>query len=55
LVFALSDFLPARHFAITMLLLMVAALFGDLVVLPALLLSPLGRLFAPESSVRSRE
>jgi predicted RND superfamily exporter protein len=55
LVFALSDFLPARHFAITMLLLLLAALFGDLVVLPALLLSPLGRLFGPEPSAQSRE
>jgi predicted RND superfamily exporter protein len=54
LVFALSGFLPARHFAVMMLLLMVAALIGDLVVLPSLLIGPLGKSFIrqpPRSSV----
>jgi hypothetical protein len=45
LVFALSGFMPVRHFAVNMLLLLVAALVGDLIVLPALLMSPLGNAF----------
>ena len=45
LVFALSGFMPVRHFAVNMLLLLVAALVGDLIVLPALLISPLGNFF----------
>ena len=45
LVFALSGFLPVRHFAVNMLLLLVAALVGDLIVLPALLIGPLGNFF----------
>ncbi len=50
LVFALSGFLPVRHFAVNMLLLLVAALVGDLIVLPALLVGPLGHLFVTEST-----
>jgi len=45
LVFGLSGFMPVRHFAVNMLLLLVAALVGDLIVLPALLIGPLGNLF----------
>lgn len=45
LVFGLSEFLPASRFAVMLTVLLVAALFGDLVLLPALLCSPLGRLF----------
>lgn len=45
-VFALSTFTPTQRFGTLMLTLLVAALFGDLVFLPALLASPLGRLFA---------
>lgn len=44
LVFATSGFLPTRKFALMMVALLLAALVGDLVLLPALLLSPLGRL-----------
>ncbi|QDU55711.1 efflux RND transporter permease subunit [Aeoliella mucimassa] len=44
LVFALSDFLPTSRFATSMAMLLGLALAGDLVLLPALLLSPLGRL-----------
>ncbi len=50
LLFALSDFVPTRHFAWMMASLLGLALLGDLVLLPALLLSPLGRrLVAPAS------
>jgi predicted RND superfamily exporter protein len=44
LVFALSDFLPVRRFAWMILTLLLAALAGDLVLLPAMLAGPLGRL-----------
>ena len=46
LVFGLSQFVPTRRFAWMMLSLLVAALAGDLLLLPALLVSPLGRVFA---------
>ncbi|MEM6981342.1 MAG: MMPL family transporter, partial [Planctomycetota bacterium] len=44
-VFALSSFVPILHFAYLMVLLLAAALIGDLVLLPAILAGPLGRLF----------
>ncbi len=44
-IFALSDFVPTARFAWMMVALLAAALFGDLIVLPALLLSPLGKVF----------
>lgn len=47
LVFALSDFVPTSRFAVLMACLLLLALLGDLLLLPALLLSPLGRLFEP--------
>jgi predicted RND superfamily exporter protein len=53
LVYGQSGFLPARHFAWMLLLLLIAAAVGDLVVLPALLLSPLGRLFVGRKSRES--
>jgi predicted RND superfamily exporter protein len=46
-VFALSSFMPIVHFAWLMVALLVAALVGDLVFLPAMLSGPLGRVFAP--------
>lgn len=49
LVFAGSSFAPSRRFAWMLSLLVAAALVGDLVVLPALLASPIGRLFRPAS------
>ncbi len=55
-VFAFSDFVPTSRFAWLMVLLLSAALAGDLLLLPALLLGPLGRLFeksAAESVVQS--
>jgi predicted RND superfamily exporter protein len=47
LAFAPSEFAPTRRFAWMLSLLVFAALAGDLVVLPALLASPLGRWFKP--------
>ncbi|MEQ8791571.1 MAG: MMPL family transporter [Pirellulaceae bacterium] len=46
-VFALSTFTPTQGFGIMMLCLLATALVGDLVLLPALLASPLGAFFAP--------
>jgi uncharacterized protein len=44
-VFALSTFTPTQRFGTLMLTLLIAALIGDLIFLPALLASPLGRIF----------
>ncbi len=44
-VFALSTFTPTQRFGTLMLALLGAALVGDLVFLPALLASPLGKIF----------
>jgi predicted RND superfamily exporter protein len=44
-IFCFSSFLPARYFTYTFIMLLVIAVIGDLVLLPALLLSPLARLF----------
>ncbi len=46
--FALSTFTPTQAFGVLMLFLLVAALVGDLIFLPALLASPLGRFFGKE-------
>jgi hypothetical protein len=46
-VFALSTFTPTQRFGTLMLVLLMAALIGDLVFLPALLAGPLGKLFKP--------
>ena len=45
LVFGLSDFAPTSRFAVMLVGLLMLALLGDLVLLPALLLSPFGRIF----------
>ncbi len=45
LVFAGSSFVPILHFAWLMVFLLLAALIGDLVLLPAILAGPLGRFF----------
>jgi uncharacterized protein len=42
--FALSDFLPTARFAWMMVALLTAAILGDLIILPAMILSPLGKL-----------
>lgn len=44
-VFALSTFTPTQRFGTLMLLLLAAALIGDLIFFPALLAGPLGRFF----------
>jgi predicted RND superfamily exporter protein len=49
-VFALSTFTPTQRFGVLMLVLMFAALLGDLVLLPAILAGPLGRVFAREKN-----
>ena len=45
LVFSASSFAPTSRFAWMLALLMAAALVGDLVLLPAMLVGPLGRVF----------
>ena len=50
LVFALSPFVPIQRFAQFMALLLFAALAGDLVVLPAMLISFIGRSFSAKRS-----
>ncbi|MCA9177853.1 MAG: MMPL family transporter [Planctomycetales bacterium] len=45
-----AEFLPTARFAWMMMALLVIALAGDLIVLPALLLGPVGRLFEGSSS-----
>ncbi len=50
LVFALSDFVPTSRFAYMMFALLSTALIADLVLLPALLLGPLGRVFTDDSA-----
>lgn len=47
-VFALSTFTPTQRFGLLMLSLLVCALVGDLIFLPALLAGPLGKYFGKE-------
>ncbi|MEX0794902.1 MAG: MMPL family transporter [Pirellulaceae bacterium] len=47
-VFALSTFTPTQRFGYMMVSLLVAALVGDLIFLPALLAGPLGHWFRPD-------
>jgi hypothetical protein len=44
-VFAFSTFTPTQRFGMLMLTLLVAALVGDLIFLPAMLTGPVGRFF----------
>ncbi|MCA9227028.1 MAG: MMPL family transporter [Planctomycetales bacterium] len=48
LVFALSAFVPTSRFASMIFMMLVTALIGDLLFLPALLAGPLGRFFETE-------
>ncbi|TWU41371.1 MMPL family protein [Novipirellula aureliae] len=50
-VFALSTFTPTQRFGTLMLVMLLAALIGDLVLLPALLAGPLGKVFKPRTPV----
>ena len=43
--FAFSTFMPTQRFGILMLFLLIAALIGDLILLPAILAGPLGKYF----------
>ena len=47
LVFGLSEFVPTSRFAILMFVLLAAALFADMVLLPAILMGRWGRFFEP--------
>jgi hypothetical protein len=51
--FAFSEFLPARQFSLAIIGLLSLALLGDLILLPALLISPLGRLWGCTSPAPS--
>ncbi len=53
LVFSLSSFMPIRRFSWLMAALLLAALVGDLLLLPALLVSPWGRSFCQASRRRA--
>jgi predicted RND superfamily exporter protein len=53
LVFMMSPFIPAARFSVLMFTLLLAALAGDLILLPAILASPLGRLFRIDNSSSS--
>jgi predicted RND superfamily exporter protein len=54
-VFAFSTFTPTQCFGMMMLILLIAALLGDLVFLPALLAGPLGRyVCAPPSTTKQK-
>jgi len=52
-VFALSDFVPSQRFAWMMVTLLVVALVGDLILLPALLVGPFARWFRPKDVSRA--
>jgi predicted RND superfamily exporter protein len=54
-VFAFSTFTPTQRFGIMMLTLLVAALVGDLIILPALLAGPLGRFLCPKDRLPPAE
>ncbi len=47
--FLLAEFMPTRQFAYLMIAMLSSALLGDLVLLPAMLMSPLGRCLIPKS------
>ena len=52
--FCMSTFTPTQRFGSLMLFLLFAALIGDLIVLPAVLASPLGKYFGRELSDQER-
>ncbi|MDA7950979.1 MAG: efflux RND transporter permease subunit, partial [Pirellulaceae bacterium] len=54
-VFALSTFTPTQRFGTLMLSLLLIALIGDLIFLPAILASPLGRVFKKTKRSLSEE
>jgi len=54
-VFALSTFTPTQRFGVLMFALLATALIGDLIFLPALLASPLGKYFGKELTEEERQ
>jgi len=54
-VFATSTFTPTQQFGYLMISMLGAALIGDLLLLPAILVSPLGRFFGGDSPVLATE
>ncbi len=55
LVFAASSFVPILHFSWLMVFLLLAALIGDLLLLPAILAGPLGRCFQESKRQKTRQ
>ena len=53
--FVMSSFVPARQFSIAIVVLLGSAAICDLVVLPALILSPLGHYFDAESATKQSQ
>jgi len=53
-VFAFSTFTPTQRFGVMMVTLLLAALAGDLIFLPALLAGPLGRFFCHRSAAKNK-
>ncbi|MEZ6093087.1 MAG: MMPL family transporter [Pirellulaceae bacterium] len=47
-VFAFSTFMPTRKFGFLMLTILVVGMVAELILLPALLASPMGRVFKPQ-------
>ncbi len=50
--FLFADFLPTQQFAKLMIAMLLLAIIGDLFVLPALLLSPLGKVIGRRDNNR---
>lgn len=53
--FLFADFLPTRQFAFLMIAMLSSAILGDLVLLPGMLLSPLGKCLMPKRSAPTTE
>jgi len=51
--FSLSTFTPTQRFGVLMLFLLLMALVGDLILLPAILASPLGKFFGKQKSTEN--
>ncbi len=51
--FLLAEFNPTRQFAVLMIAMLSSALLGDLVLLPAMLLSPLGKCLIPRKKLNA--
>jgi uncharacterized protein len=49
--FMFSEFIPTGQFAKLMVVMLMGAIFGDMVILPAILLSPLGKMIASSEPI----